>query len=97
LYRYTSDTSAAAASSSYTTSGRAGGQNTNASQEGEVHIKAAWIKGTTTYAVKVAAGYYSNPALYNLPSGSVRLYRVSISHTLHLFLPVRAESRLPIT
>ena len=39
-------------------------------EEGEVHIKAAWIRGSPTYTVKVAAGYYSNPALYNLPSGS---------------------------
>lgn len=47
-----------------------GGGTRGASEEGEVHVKAAWIKGSPTFAVKVAAGFYDNPTLYGVPSGS---------------------------
>jgi ectoine utilization protein EutC len=39
------------------------------STHGEFHIKTAWVAGVDIIAVKVASGFYDNPAL-GLPSGS---------------------------
>ena len=36
---------------------------------GEFHVKTAWVAGVPIIAVKVASGFYDNPAL-GLPTGS---------------------------
>lgn len=36
---------------------------------GEFHVKTAWVEGVDVVAIKVASGFYDNPAL-GLPSGS---------------------------
>jgi ornithine cyclodeaminase len=36
---------------------------------GEFHVKTAWVQGADVVAIKVASGFYDNPAL-GLPSGS---------------------------
>ena len=37
---------------------------------GEVHIKTAFIESMDTFAVKMASGFYDNPKIYGLPTGS---------------------------
>jgi len=38
-------------------------------EKGEVHIKYGYIRGEDLYVIKIASGFYGNPAL-GLPSGN---------------------------
>ena len=53
---------------------------------GEFHVKTAWVAGVPTIAVKVASGFYDNPAL-GLPTGSglMALFDASTGMPVALF------------
>ena len=62
-------------------------------EKGEVHIKYGCITGGRYYVVKVASGFYGNPALGLASSNGLMLVGWSASCTYYLMQRFRDEER----